>query len=202
MLGATAEIDVLRRYDRVAIALHWLIAVGVIGQIALGWWMIDIPKQPAGVRAWWFNVHKSVGMTLAALIVLRILWRVLHRPPPLPAQVPSWQAGAARASHFLLYACMVVMPLAGYLGSTFSGYPIKLYGLTLPAWGWRDDAAKDFFSALHLTTACIFMGLIALHVAAALKHGLLDRDGVFTRMWPGVRTVRAPTEYAQRRHGA
>jgi cytochrome b561 len=188
------------RYDRVAITLHWLIALGVLAQIALGWWMIEIPKQPVGVRAYWFNLHKSIGLTLAALIALRVAWRLTHRPPPLPGSVPQWQVRAARASHALLYVCLVVMPLAGYLGSTFSGYPIKYFGLTVPGWGWKDDALKDFFSALHYSAAWCFMVLIGLHVAAALKHLLIDRDGVFARILPGPRSG-AVGRIAARRQG-
>ena len=171
-------------YDRVAIGLHWLIGAGVLAQIALGWWMIDIPKQPVGVRLYWFNLHKSIGLTLALLIAVRIAWRLTRRPPPLPDSVPPWQRRVARASHFLLYVCMVTMPLAGYLGSTFSGYPIKFFGATLPGWGFKDESLKDFFSAVHLTTAWIFMTLIGLHVAAALKHRIVDKDEVFARMLP------------------
>lgn len=190
----------LQRYDRVAIALHWLIAVGVVAQIALGWWMIDIPKQPVGVRATWFNLHKSIGLTLACLIALRIAWRLTHRPPALPDNVPHWQTNAARASHALLYVCMVAMPVAGYLGSVFSGYPIRYFGLTVPGWGWKDDALKDLFSAVHYSAAWCFMVLIGLHIAAALKHLLIDRDRVFARMLPGPRVggvARQPTARSQ-----
>jgi cytochrome b561 len=172
------------RYDRVAMALHWIIAIGVLSQIALGWWMIDIPKQPPGVRAYWFNLHKSIGLTLGFLIVLRLAWRLTHRPPRLPPSTPPWQARAARASHVLLYACMLAMPLAGYFGSVFSGYPIKYFGSSFPAWGWKDEALKELFSTIHYTVALTFMALIAVHVLAALKHWLIDRDGVFHRMLP------------------
>ncbi len=133
--------------------LHWLVAVGVLAQIALGLWMIDIPKEPVGVRAYWFNLHKSIGMTVGILIVARLAWRLTHRPPPLPPAMPRWQLRAARASHMLLYACMITMPLAGYLGSTFSGYPIKYFGATLPGWGWKDEVLKDFFSTVHFVAA-------------------------------------------------
>lgn len=189
------------RYDRVAMTLHWVIALGVLAQIALGWWMIDIPKQPVGVRVYWFNLHKSIGLTLAALIVLRVAWRVTHRPPALPDSVPRWQVRAARVSHGLLYVCMVVMPIAGYLGSTFSGYPIKYFGLTVPGWGWKDDTLKDFFSTVHYSTAWCFMVLIGLHIAAAIKHLMVDRDRVFARMLPGKRPG-IEGELAARRQGA
>ncbi|MGH6622635.1 MAG: cytochrome b [Burkholderiaceae bacterium] len=176
--------DASPSYDRVAITLHWVIAVGVLAQLAFGWWMIDIPKQPTGLRAYWFNFHKSTGLLLGGLIALRILWRLTHRPPTLPASVPSWQARAAHISHFLLYACMVTMPLAGFLGSTYSGYPIRFFGFTIADWGWKDESLKNFFSVVHYSTAWLFMTLIGLHAAAALKHRLIDRDGVFERMVP------------------
>ena len=185
--AAAGDPAVGRRYDHIAMTLHWLVAIGVIAQILLGLWMIDIPKQPPGVRAYWFNLHKSIGITLGALIVARLAWRLTHRPPPLPSSMPRWQARAARVSHLLLYACMLTMPLAGYLGSAYSGYPIKYFGTTLPAWGWKDEALKDFFSAVHFTAALLFISLITLHVLAALKHLWFDRDGVFHRMWPGRR---------------
>jgi cytochrome b561 len=191
----------LPSYDRVAVSLHWLIAAGIVAQIALGWWMIDIPKLPAGVRAYWFNLHKSIGLTLATLIVIRIVWRLTHRPPTLPTSVPDWQRRIASVSHALMYVCMIVMPLAGYLGSIFSGYPIKYFGSTLPGWGWKDDALKEFFSAVHYGTAWIFMSLIALHVTAAMKHLLLDRDVVFARMWPRARSGHADTGPIVRRQG-
>ena len=141
----------LPSYDRIAISLHWLIAAGIVAQIALGWWMIDIPKLPAGVRAYWFNLHKSIGLTLATLIVAR----VVLAPDASTARAAGERAtlagaGSVGASHMLMYGCMIIMPLAGYLGSVFSGYPIKYFGTTLPAWGWKDDALKDFFSAVHL----------------------------------------------------
>jgi cytochrome b561 len=181
---AATDAGYAARHDRVAIALHWVIAIGVLSQLALGWWMIDIPKQPAGVRAYWFNLHKSIGLTLGLLIALRLAWRLTHRPPALPASVPRWQARAAGASHLLLYVCMLAMPIAGYFGSVFSGYPIKFFGTTLPPWGWKDESLKELFSTIHYAAAVAFMALIAAHVLAALKHGLIDRDGVFHRMLP------------------
>ena len=180
-----------QRYDRVAVALHWLIACGVLAQIGLGWWMLDIPKQPVGVRAGWFNLHKSIGLTLGALVVLRLAWRLAHRPPPLPPSLPRWQQAAAIATHRLLYLCLLVMPLSGYLGSSFSGYPVRFFGITLPGWAARNDALKDLFSQIHYAAAAVFMLLITLHAAAALKH-LLARDGLFGRMWPGREPAAAP----------
>lgn len=172
------------RYDGVAIAFHWGVAVLVAAQLALGWWMIGLPDLPRGIQAPWFNLHKSIGLTIGLLMLARLWWRQRHRPPPLPGSLPRWQAIAARANHAALYACLLLMPLSGYLGSVFSGYPIRYFGIVLPQWGWASPALKQFFSAVHFGTVCLLMALIALHVAAALKHLLVNRDGVVARMWP------------------
>lgn len=170
-------------YTRTAVVLHWLIGVGVLAQISLGLWMITIPKTPVGVRAGWFNVHKSIGLTLAVLIVIRLLWRFFHRPPELPATLPRWERVAAKGNHILLYVCMVVMPLTGYLGSSFTKYPIIYWGMKLPHWGWDAPVLKDLMSAVHLTTVTIFIALIAIHIAGAIKHAFDGSEGVLHRMW-------------------
>ena len=172
------------RYTRTAIVLHWLIAIGVLAQFALGWWMIGIPKDPPGLLAWWFNMHKSIGLTLGLLIVARIAWRSTHPAPELPRELPRWQRVAAGASHAGLYLCMAVMPVAGYLGSSFTKYPIKYWGVTLPHWGWDAPALKQLCSTVHYATAWVFMALVCLHVLAALTHLLARRNGIFWRMWP------------------
>lgn len=156
-------------------------AVALVYQVALGWWMLELPKSPPGLRAGWFNVHKSIGMSIAALVLVRLAWRLSH-PVPLPAVLPAWQRRAASASHALLYACMLLLPLTGYLGSAFSGYPVKLWGHTLPAWAAAWPAAKQFMSTAHFTLVCVFMAAIVVHVAAGLWHWLVARDGVAQRM--------------------
>ena len=176
------------RYTRTAIVLHWLIALLVIGQFAWGWWMQQIPKQPVGPRVEAFNLHKSVGLVILALMVVRILWRLGHRPPPFPA-MPAFQAVAARFTHFALYALLVVHPLSGYLGSEFSGYPVRFFGLTLPGWAGNNVAAKDFLSVAHLTTSWLIAAAVALHVAGAIKHALIDRAGLLARMGVGKRSA-------------
>ena len=171
------------RYTTTAIVLHWLIAVLVLGMIALGWSMQEIPKDPVGPRVNAYNLHKSIGMTVLLLMVARALWRGTHRAPDLPP-MPRWQARAARAVHVILYVCLFVQPLTGYLGSAYSGYPVKIYGVTLPAWAPRLDAVKDAMSALHLVNSWILVTALILHLAGSLKHALIDRDGSFRRMWP------------------
>jgi cytochrome b561 len=179
------------RYTRTAIALHWLIAFAVIAQFSFGWWMQGISKQPPGPRADAFNLHKSIGLTLLALMTLRLIWRWWNPAPPLPT-MPAWQARLARFNHALLYAALFTMPLAGYLGSVFSGYPVKYFGMTLPAWGWKDSVLKDLCSTIHFVTSWVLASAVALHVAGALKHALLDRDGLLARM--GIGTVRKVTD--------
>jgi cytochrome b561 len=183
----------LPRYTRVAVLLHWLVAALVLAQASWGWWMQTIAKQPPGVRADAFNLHKSVGLVILALMLVRLGWRLTHRPPPLDA-LPRWQAMAARATHRLLYAALIVMPVTGYLGSVFSGYPVRWFGMRLPAWGWSEPWIKDLMSAIHLGTSIVLVAAIVLHVAASVRHALA-RDGYVRRMaWP--RTPAAPVTLA------
>ena len=175
------------RYTRTAIALHWVIALAVIVQFTWGWWMQGIPKQPPGMRVDAYNLHKSVGLTILTLMTVRLLWRWRHPAPALLA-MPKWQAWLVHTLHALLYVVLFVHPLAGYLGSVFSGYPVKLFGMTLPAWGRNDLALKEFLSASHLVTSWVIAAAVALHVAGALKHALVDRDGTMARMGLGART--------------
>jgi cytochrome b561 len=174
------------RYTTTAIALHWIIAVAVLGQIALGWGMQEIPKDPVGPRVNAFNLHKSIGLTILALMALRLIWRATHRPPPLPA-MPAWQARAARINHWVLYICLFLQPLSGYVGSAVSGYPVRYFGMLLPAWAAKNIALKDFLSVVHLVNSGILAAAIALHIAAALRHQIVERDGLLWRMWPRAR---------------
>lgn len=169
------------RYTRTAIALHWLIALAVIVQFTWGWWMQSIPKQPPGMRVDAYNLHKSVGLTILTLMTVRLLWRWRHPAPALLA-MPKWQAWLAHTIHALLYVVLFAHPLAGYLGSVYSGYPVKMFGMTLPAWGRNDPALKEFFSSSHLVTSWVIAAAVALHVAGALKHALVDRDATMARM--------------------
>jgi cytochrome b561 len=116
-----------------------------------------------------------------------------------------WQRVADRLGHFALYACLIVQPLSGYLGSSFTKYPIKYFGYTLPHWGWEVPALKELTSQVHFVTACILITLVVLHIAAALKHRFIDRDGVFERMFPPFmprsgRTPRGPGDTTAPQH--
>ena len=168
------------RYPRAAIALHWVLAAALFAQLVLGWWMLDVPKSPPGVRAGWFNLHKSIGITIALVVLVRIVWRATHRVPDVNVG-PPWQRTAARTAHWLLYLCMAVMPVTGFLGSSFGTYPIRYFGLVVPTPHVAWPAAKHLMSDIHLATAWLFAGLIAAHVLAAAWHWW-QRDGVAGRM--------------------
>ena len=135
-----------------------------------------IAKVPVGPRVDAYNLHKSMGITILALMLVRIGWRIAHSPPPLPP-MPRWQRAAAHASHAILYVALVAQPLIGFAGSVASGYPVRLFGLTLPKLWPRDDALKDALSTAHLVVAIVLVATITLHVAAALVMPCA-RDGV------------------------
>jgi cytochrome b561 len=174
------ERPAMTSYTRGAVAVHWLLAAALFAQLALGWWMLDLPKNPPGLRAGWFNLHKSIGLTIAAVELFRVVWRY-RRPCAADPQLPGWQRRAARATHALLYITMLVIPLSGYLGSTFTRYPVLYFGMALPAWNRDWPAAKQLMSSIHHGAVWLFMALVALHVAAALWHWM-RRDSVCARM--------------------
>jgi cytochrome b561 len=130
------------------------------------------------------NLHKSTGLTIGLLILVRLGWRLTHRAPPLPDSIPGWQRTAARASHFALYACMLIMPAAGYLASNFSRFGVNFFNaVLLPPWGIDDRRLYAVFNTTHVVTSYVLAALIAVHILAALRH-LYLRDGIFLRMWP------------------
>ena len=180
------------RYTKTAVVLHWLVAAVVFGQFAFGWLMQQIPKSPPGMRADAFNFHKSIGLCLLALMLFRLGWRIAHPAPPLPP-MPRWQARAAKANHIGLYVALIVMPLAGYLGSVFSGYPVRWFGITLPSWGGSVPWLKSLMSDVHLATSFVLLALAAVHLAAAIWHAR-RRDGVFARMTLSVRVGRRSSD--------
>jgi cytochrome b561 len=178
------------RYTSTAIALHWLIALLLLGQFVFGLVLDDIPRgTPA--RGIYVNLHKSSGILIGLLILARIGWRLTHRPPPLPDTMPAWQRHAARLSHIVLYLCMVMLPLSGYLASNFSKHGIKFFNLVhWQPWGPDDKTLYAFFNQTHHLAALLLAIFVGLHVLAVAKHMLVDRDGLLLRMWPA-RPVRA-----------
>lgn len=170
------------RYSTPMIALHWLLAVGIIGMLAIGLYMVGLPKG-LPFKATLINFHKSLGITVFLLVLIRIAVRAAsNRPPPPPMR--AWQRAAASATQVLLYVAMIVMPLSGYLGSSFNRFGTRFWGIALPQWGWDDKALRGLFFDIHEVTAWILIGLVTLHVAGALKHQFIDRDNLLARMRP------------------
>ena len=176
------------RYTPLAMALHWLLALVIIGLFAVGVYMADLPFSPMRLKL--FNWHKWAGVTLLALSVLRVLWRLTHRPPALPKAIelamPSWQLQAYHATHYLMYALFFAVPLIGWAYSSAAGFPIVWFGqIALPDFVSPDKELAALIKPLHALSAFALMGLACLHVAAALKHHWVDRDGLLNRMLPG-----------------
>ncbi|WP_217430893.1 cytochrome b [Sphingomonas bacterium] len=181
-----------RRYTLGAIAFHWAIAVLILLNIYLGWHMNRI----AGLdRFSQFQLHKSVGITVLALSVLRVAWRLAHRPPPYPASMSRWERLAATATHWSFYALMLIMPLTGWVivSASALNLPTLLYKtIPLAHIGFVHDqpmpvrlAIEGNFGTTHVLLAYLFGALILLHIAAALKHQFVQGDGVLLRMLPG-----------------
>jgi cytochrome b561 len=174
----------MQRYSLPAIALHWLIAVLIIAAFALGLVMTDIPGlTPTKVR--YFSWHKWMGVTVLGLAALRLLWRLRHRPPALPGSTPAWQQRAAHGLHWLLYLLIFAVPVSGYAFTLAAGVPVVYLGvIPLPVLFDADPALKPVLRSVHYWLDMTLAAVVLLHIAAAFKHQLIDRDGLMARMSP------------------
>jgi len=171
-----------RRYGFVAQTLHWLIVGLLIVQVALGKIADELPVGLDKLAL--LARHKSVGITILGLAVIRLAWRLYDRPPP-PPPMPRWQLFASRLNHWALYALLFAMPLTGWMMSSASNYPVSWFGLVqLPDLVAPDRSLKEQFEEIHELLAKVLIALALLHVAAALKHQFIDRDGLLFRMLP------------------
>ena len=176
--------DRASRYGTTAQVLHWLVAVGILLMIPAGLIMVR-DGLPRALQDALFLFHKNIGVVLFLIVVLRIVWRATHPAPPLPPQMPAWQRRIAAVSHLALYVLLVVMPVTGYLRVRAGGYPIEaLDALGVPAMVARNKAFGEAASQVHEIAAFLLIGLLAMHIGAALHHALIRRDGVWSRMWP------------------
>lgn len=174
------------RYTATAMAAHWLIAVMLIGSFGVGFYMADLAVSPTKLKL--FAWHKWAGVSIFLLVALRLAWRLLHAPPALPPQMPAWEKQAADISHHLLYLLLFAMPLSGWLMSSAKGFQTVWFGvLPLPDLLHKNPPLGKALEEVHGALAWIFLGVIALHVLAAFKHLLLDRDEVMSRMVPGLK---------------
>jgi len=173
------------RYAAPAILLHWVLALLIAFMAGLGWYMMSVEHDPGG--RWYMDLHKSIGLIVFALVLLRVLWRVFHKPAPLPRSLPAWQALLSSLTQWLLYACMVALPVTGLVGAEYSRAGLAFFGIPLPAGMAPDRATSKLFFGMHEFLVWVLVGLVALHVLGALRHLLVDRDDVFDRMWPARR---------------
>lgn len=191
-----------QKYTKTAIVLHWLIAIALFGMFALGWYMAELPKEApkqlsydlfdlglytwqlaeeASPRTFYFNLHKSLGVTLFALILFRVFWRVTHRPPALLPTLKAWEVKLSTMVHHSLYLVMVLLPLSGVVMAANSKYGIKWFGIDLIP-GLDNKVMRENFVEVHEVMGAIMLLLIAVHIAGALKHKLIDKDGTASRM--------------------
>lgn len=175
------------RYTHTAIALHWILGLVLAGIFAVGLYMADLPLSPQKLKL--INWHKWAGVSVLLLSLARLLWRLRHRPPALPIHIrnamPLWQHRLHSFTHVGLYVLFFAVPLFGWAYSSAAGFPVVLFGvLPLPDFVGPDKALAALLRPLHEVSAWAMAALVALHVAGALKHQLIDRDGLLQRMLP------------------
>lgn len=164
-----------------AIPLHWSMALLLIAMSILGFCMVSVEDEPGSV--WFFDTHNSVGLIMAFVIAVRVAWRLMNRPEALPAAVPAWQRRLASVTQAMLYAMMVLMPLTGYLGSSYGTAGVELFGVATPQWTLPDQEKANLFFSVHSTLIWVLMITVVVHLVGALRHLFIARDGVFQRMW-------------------
>jgi cytochrome b561 len=175
------------RYGAVAQALHWIIAALIVTQFILAWTAEDLPL---GIhKLILFARHKSVGMTVLMLAVLRLGWRLTHPAPPLPAGMTPIERRAAQATHAAFYFLLFAMPLTGWLMSSAKNYSVSWFGLfTWPNLIGRNEAAFSWLRSTHGILSWSLFGIALLHILAALKHHFWNKDSVLLRMLPFTKT--------------
>jgi cytochrome b561 len=179
------------RYSAAAQWLHWLVAALIVVQFSLAWSADDLPlgAKKLGLLAW----HKSVGMTVLMLAVLRLLWRLTHEPPPLPADMSRLERTLARVSHAVLYALIFIMPITGWMMSSAKNYAVSWFKLfTFPNLVGPNERAFELLRDTHDTLSDVLLVVASLHLAAALKHHFWDKDDVLRRMLPFTRPAGRP----------
>lgn len=178
-------------YSGVARALHWIVAILVLGMIPAGFVMVQ-EGLSRPLQNGLFIFHKNTGVLLLVLMLLRVLYRLYRTPADLPDHVPKLQRLAAGANHLALYVLLLVMPVSGYVRVRAGGFPIEV----LDAWGVpalvpRSEALAEAAKSVHFYGALLVSLVVAVHLGAALYHGVVRRDGVLGRIWPPLGRARA-----------
>lgn len=189
-------------YTKTAKVLHWLIAIGIFVMFGIGWFMADLPKEApkqmaydildlgvytwnlseeASPRTFYFNLHKSIGVTIFTLILIRILWRFTHKPPALLTSYKAMERKLANGAHHLLYLLMVALPVSGIIMATYSKYGIKWFGINFLG-GTDNKPMRDLFKEAHEIIGLIMVTVIVIHILGALKHKFIDKDETLSRM--------------------
>lgn len=182
-VSPAAEGTAPRRYTGVAIGIHWLMLLGLVGAFAMGLYIQELPFSPNKLRL--ISYHKWAGVTIFAVLLFRIYWRLTHRPPELPAAMPRWQQQVAHATHGLLYVLMLAIPISGWLMSSAKGFQTVWFGLLpLPDLLDKDKELGDLLKQVHLLLNLTLAATVIAHAGAAFKHHFINRDDVLTRMLP------------------
>lgn len=180
-----------QRYTRTAIFLHWLIALGLTGTFALGFYMQDLPLSPTMLKL--YSWHKWAGMTLMVLIVIRLAWRLTHPAPALPHTMGPVARLLAHAGHWLLYVLMLAIPVSGWLMSSAQGFQVVWFGvMPLPDLVPKDAALSDILNDVHVVLNYTLLVAVIGHIGAALQHHFIKKDTVLKRMLPFVGTTPQP----------
>ena len=174
----------MQRYTKTAMLLHWLIALMIIAALFLGLTMVAIPGfSPTKLK--YFSWHKWIGVTVLALVAIRLLWRLSHKPPAALASIPPLQHKLAEGMHYLLYFLMFAAPISGYLYGSAAGVPVVYLKLVqLPMIIAPDPELKALLKTVHYVLVMTMAGAVVAHALAALKHHFFDRDTTLKRMLP------------------
>ncbi len=177
--------DNQERYGKFAIFMHWLMVLLIFTMFGLGWYMVELPEN-SPERTWFFALHKSIGLTLALLALIRLGWRLSHKPPALPETIAPWKRRLANLTHNFLYVLMFVQPASGYISSSFSGFKTRFWGIPLPHWGWKDQVLNELFTDIHVASSIALLCLIILHISGTLYHLYNSQDFVMKRILPAL----------------
>jgi cytochrome b561 len=174
------------RYTSVAIALHWLTAALFISTILAMWFLKYFTERHTPLRAETLVIHRSLGLSVLAVAVVRLLWRLSHPTPPLDPALPPWQRKLASLVHGLLYVILFIMPISGYISSAADEHEVSFFMLfTVPQMVPSNHQLADFMDGVHSVLEWVIYALLAAHTGAALAHHYLFKDGTLRRMLPG-----------------
>lgn len=174
----------MQRYSRLSIFFHWMIAFLIMGAFALGSIMTDMKISPSKLQ--YYSWHKWMGVSIFGLVALRLLLRLFLGAPAYPVSMKKWETQLANATHIFLYVLMFAVPLSGYFYTSAAGIPVVYFKLIqLPTIIGPNPELKPILKELHEVLTTVLLIVVSLHVAAALKHFFIDKDGIFQRMLPG-----------------